>query len=425
MRYHRNKMMDMNSNTFIKYTVGLLLFISSHVAYAQTFYHCPDILRGAKGNIYYIDNRILYMGWDTLVVGNQFEFDCSSNTVVGLPNIRLIDFYPINDYEFLMIDDYDNLIIYDIIAKEIKRVVMTQREGMYEIRRYKSSTYISSYYGIDFVNHDNLATDIWEEKTVPLPFYGYIHEMKFITDDFFVFGLGIEDTRKGGIAITHDGGATWKVDTTGFEYRISCIEYLGDNHLVVIDNGGNAYYSDDMGMTWVKKKIHPDFEHAIGSEVVGTDIYVVGGYLDDNGYDETAYLFKSTDYGRTWQQIFKSENNRLGLFITKDEQNRLYFTTADGSVFYTKESVSSAHDVVLHDISIQPNPVATSFRIGTTGTDRYTVQIRDLTGAVIMALSDIYPGSDIDISSLPAGIYIVHGNTGDGRSFVQKLVKVE
>src|SRR5690606_23161271 len=152
------------------------------------------------------------------------EFDCSSNTAIGLPNIRLIDFYPINDYEFLMIDDYDNLIIYDIIAKEIKKVIMTQRDGMYKIRRHKSSTYISGYYGIYFVNHDNITTDIWEKKIIPLSFYGYIHEMKFITDDFFVFGLGIEDTRKGGIAITHDGGATWKVDTTGFEYRISCIE---------------------------------------------------------------------------------------------------------------------------------------------------------------------------------------------------------
>jgi len=426
MRYHCGKLMDMNNNKYIKYTVGLFFFVCSHVAYSQTFYHCPEIIGIGSYNIKYINDKIMFRGRDTLVIGAQKDFDCVSNTVIGLSNIRLIDFYPINDRDFLMIDDYHNLIIYDIIAKVIKKVVMTQEDGMYEIRRHKSSTYISGYYGKYYVNTDDLTTDAWREVTIPLPTEGYIFEMKFINEDFFVFGLGIENTYKGGIAITLDGGANWRVDTSGFDVRITDVEYLGDNHLVAIDNVGSVYYSDDMGMTWTKKKIHPDINHSFESEVVGNDIYVAGGNFDDTGNQEIAYLFKSIDYGRSWQEIFKSENNRVASYITKDDQNRLYFTTNDGSVFYTEESVSSAQDVVKHDISIHPNPASASFRIGTkSGIDRYTAHIRDITGAVVMMLSDIYPDTDIDISFLPVGIYIVHGNTDDGRGFVQKLVKVE
>ena len=426
MRYHRSKMIEMNTKIYIKYTVGLFLIVCSHVAYSQTFYHCPEIIGIGSYNIKYIHNRIMFRGLDTLVLGAKSDFGCESNTIIGLPNIRLIDFYPINDRDYLMIDDYRDLIVYDINTKVIKKKVMAQEDGMYEIRRYKSSTYISGYYGKYYVNTDDLATDTWREVTIPLPVDGYIPEMKFINDDFFVFGLGIENTYRGGIAITLDGGVSWRVDTTGFDVRIMDVEYLGDNHLVAIDNGGNAYYSEDLGMTWKKKKIHPELNNATDSEVVGKDIYVAGGNIDNTGNHEIAYLFKSIDYGRSWQQIFKSDKNRIAFYITKDDQNRLYFTTFDGSVFYTKESVSSAHDVVMDGISIYPNPVTTSFRMGmTSGTNRYTAQIRDFTGAVVLRLSEVFPDTDIDISSLPVGVYIVQGNSDDGRGFVQKLVKVE
>ena len=409
----------------MKYTIGFLLFVYSHVAYSQTFYNCPDIIGSNSRNIKYIKERVMFMGYDTLVIGTKNEFDCVSNSVIDLPNIRLIDFYPINNREFLMIDDYNNLIIYDIISKEIKRVVMTQEDGMYEIKRYKSSTYISGYYGKYFVNTDDLTSDTWLEVTIPLAVEGRVFEMEFITDDFFVFGLS-RDEVKGGIAITRDGGANWRVDTTGFEFKISGIEYLGDNQIVVIDNGGSTYYSEDMGMNWSKKRIHTELTHAINSEVVGDDIYVVGGYLEEGGNDEIAYLFKSNDYGQTWQKIFESDINRIAISITKDILNRLYFTTNDGSVFYTKESVSSVQKVVMSDTYIQPNPATSTFRIVSKSvTGRYTVQIRDFTGAIVIALSDIYSDSDIDVSFLPSGIYIVQGKTTDGREFVQKLVKIE
>jgi hypothetical protein len=418
--------MEMKSNKYIKYTIGLLLFTWSQVANAQTFCHCPDIIGIGSYNIKSVQGRIMFRGRDTLVIGAQNDFDCISNTVIDMTDIGLIDFYPINDREYLIIDSYHNLIIYDIIAKVTKKIVMTQEDGMYEIRRYNSSTYISGYYGKYYVNTDDLATDSWREVTIPLPTEGYILEMNFVNEDFFVFGLGIENTYKGGIAITQDGGINWRVDTIGFDVRITDVEYLGDNHLVATDNVGSVYISDDMGETWIKKKIHPKLNHAYESQVVGTDIYVVGGNLDVTGNHEITYLFKSNDYGHSWQEIFKSENNRVASYITKDDQNRLYFTTNDGSVFYTKESVSSAQDVVLDDISIQPNPAASTFRIASkSGTDRYTVEVRNITGAGVMTISDIYPDTDIDISPLKAGIYLVHGKTEDGRGFLQKLVKVE
>ena len=181
-----------------------------------------------------------------------------------------------------------------------------------------------------------------------------------------------------------------------------------------------------MGEIWTKKKIHPEFTHSINSEVVGNDIFILGGNIDETGNEEIAYLFKSIDYGHSWQQIFESDKNRVGLSITKDEQNRLYFTTFDGSVFYTKESVSTAPEVVMLDISIQPNPVTETFRFATsTGTDRYTAQIRDLNGSVVMTLSEIYPDTVIDISSLLPGIYVLQGKSSDGIAFVQKVVKIE
>src|SRR5690606_6298866 len=153
------------------------------------------------------------------------------------------------------------------------------------------------------------TSDTWQEVNIPLPTEGYVFEMEFITDDFFVFGLS-RDEVKGGIAISQEGGANWKVDTTGFEFKISGLEYLENVQLLVIINGGNVNNSDDMRMNWTKKKIDPDLSHSINSEVVGDDIYVVGGNLDETGDHEIAYLFKSNDYGHSWQQIFKGENNR-------------------------------------------------------------------------------------------------------------------
>ena len=419
-------MMEIKRKRFFKYWTGLLFFLFSQGLYSQTFYHCPDIIGIGSYNIKSVQDRIMFRGRDTLVIGAHNDFDCFSNSIIDLPNIRMIDFYPINDREFLMIDDYTNLIIYDIISKEIKRVVMTQDDGMYEIRRYKSSTYISGYYGKYFVNVDDLTTDSWQEVTIPIPTEGYIIEMNFINEDFFVFGLGIENTYKGGIAITYDGGVNWRVDTIGFDVRITDVEYLGNNYLVATDNRGSVYISDDMGETWAKKKIHPELNHANESQVVGTDIYVAGGNVDDTGNHEIAYLFKSNDYGHSWQQIFKSENNRVASYITKDDQNRLYFTTNDGSVFYTIKSVSTAQEEILLDISILPNPVSETFRIGTSSrADRYTGQIRDLNGKVVMTLSEIYPDTIIDISSLPSGIYLLQGKSASGRRFVQKIVKID
>ena len=172
---------------FRVYVLSFFLFVCNNSLYSQNFHHCHDIIGIGSYNIKFVRGRIMFRGLDTLVIGAQNDFDCGSNTIIDLPNIRLIDFYPINDREFLIIDDYSNLILYDIISKEIKRVVMTQEDGMYEIRRYKSSTYISGYYGKYYVNTDDLTTDTWLENTIPLPTEGSVFEMEFISDDFFVF----------------------------------------------------------------------------------------------------------------------------------------------------------------------------------------------------------------------------------------------
>src|SRR5690606_36012338 len=127
--------------------------------------------------------------------------------------------------------DYRDLLVYDIVSKEIKKKVLYYDNGFTTIRRYKNSTYIDGYYGSYFVNHDNLATDTWEEKTIPFLTTEYIYEMNFITDDFFVFTLG-RDQGKGGMAITYDGGNSWKIDTEGFDEVITDVEYLGNDHLV-------------------------------------------------------------------------------------------------------------------------------------------------------------------------------------------------
>ncbi len=417
----------MKKGSFLPLVLILSAFLFIQRVSAQEFTRCIDDAIPYTVSLKFANDQILYNTFNSIVIGSKNGYSCESNTIFEVLDLKLIDFYPITNEEYLVIyNNYKTLAIYNIVTQTIKKVLLNDNEGLSDIRKYKSSTYILGY-NFYYVNHDNLATNNW--KKIELSDEVYITDMNFVSDDFILLSLGRESENgglmRGGVAITQDGGNSWKIDTSGFNQRIHDIEYL-DKHIVAIGNRGDVFVSNDTGLTWAKKLNYPNINHLLKCEKIGLDVFVAGGEIDITGNYADAYIFKSIDFGETWSIVFRMDSIGTANFITKDNHNRLYFSTDDGSIFYAKESVSSTSSLPSENIIITPNPTSSSFRINVTKDHGpCDILIKNLAGYVVMTASSMNSNDDIDISYLPAGVYLLHYTNSAGARSTQKLIKVD
>src|SRR5690606_33357037 len=87
--------------------------------------------------------------------------------------------------------------------------------------------------------------------------------------------------------------------------------------------------------------------------------------------------------------------------FTTDPQAILWFT----STHRTLTPVQQAD--VLDYVTISPNPTSGQFRIDMEPNVQVAVKIYNLSGQIVVFIKDYTPGSDLDVTSLSNGIYIL------------------
>lgn len=120
--------------------------------------------------------------------------------------------------------------------------------------------------------------------------------------------------------------------------------------------------------------------------------------------DAKAHLSTSGDNGSTW--IFSPLVLRFR------------------SVVYGKDATLAVDDSVrsAFDIQVYPNPTSDILNIKLDKAQKSTFKIFDLAGKLVKESSSLDQTTEINISSLPKGIYIININTGK-ESVNKKIIK--
>ena len=139
-------------------------------------------------------------------------------------------------------------------------------------------------------------------------------------------------------------------------------------------------------------------------------------------------VFRSTDYGDTWEQI----NNGLAILdirsLAMDSDDYLYAGTWGHSVFRTATSTTNGIDVIPSAsgiVKVFPNPAKETLWLA--GTDKLDgnkeINIYDLNGRMVIqkhfsALTEVL---ELDVSALKSGIYFCRITTKD-LSITKKII---
>jgi len=196
------------------------------------------------------------------------------------------------------------------------------------------------YHGMQYLFRSFNRGDIWERISPDLTYntaaeIGDIpyHTLFAISESSLRAGLIYVGTDDGKVHVTRDGGTTWTEIMSGLPYQ-----------------------------KWVSRLVASDFE-------LGTVYMIQNGKRDD---DFTPYVWKSTDFGKTWARIAGNIPFGPVNVIREDpaDKNILYVGT-DGGVYVTKDGGKTWNVlggnlpmVYVHDLIIHPrdNVIATHGR---------------------------------------------------------------
>ncbi len=195
----------------------------------------------------------------------------------------------------------------------------------------------------------------WEEIGIKT---NYVSSFEF-KDNLVFAGMNGE-----GIIVSDNGGTTWKAVNNGLSYKfVECLCVSGGNILagtwgkgvyLSSDNGsswresglygreckdfavrGNdtwvatekgIYYSSDNGKTWAGDGLERN--HAYSVAVFGNQLFA-GTYSQG--------IFRSGDGGRTWEQVLKSQDNRLSVRDIIQCKGIIYAATDTSGIFISKD----------------------------------------------------------------------------------------
>ncbi len=261
----------------------------------------------------------------------------------------------------------------------------------------------------------------------------------------------------GGLYKSQDG-LNWEEDINFLAKPIGIMSGYGQ-HLVVtaIANLSNIYWSDDSGETWNASEL---FTYI--SDMCFSPNGLIYGVFPDNS--NSSGLWKSEDFGNTWQIVFYSDNmssigfdcfgnpfvgwnENLGiarydtaapppgftwlneglpnLNINKIQINPTMsapalFVCTDAGVFYNSDYWLGIEEKEQNEISISPNPT-TGFINVKSKSPMSSLKLFTISGIEILEMNIHENQQQLDVSVLEAGIYLLEIEI-EGRFYVKKLV---
>jgi len=236
---------------------------------------------------------------------------------------------------------------------------------------------------------------------------------------------------------TTDDGVTWTLSNTGLEgltvgsHVILDIEQnpLNANQLLLSTTQG-IYLSEDKGASW--EYISSEFTNKIAFSTLHENTIVAATYYSE-GYNiplpaSKSKLIISTDLGETWSEITpEALHHAFTLtsdFVFTDDAVKVYFGVQDlGLMSYTIDLATLAIDTAIvtpnSPVSFYPNPAKNSFAVKTDHTLE-AVTIYAISGQIVKQVKQ--PTTDINVSDLSAGVYLVKVKTTAG-TVTKRFVK--
>ncbi|MEM6395356.1 MAG: YCF48-related protein [Bacteroidota bacterium] len=229
----------------------------------------------------------------------------------------------------------------------------------------------------------------------------------------YVVGFG-SITSPGAVVLkTVDGGENWETLFNDSEiallWKIQVLDSLNLFASVAgnsMEGGAQILISNDGGINWTSKQV----------PVQGTQLQGVGFITPDHGFTGGFFdgLYETTDGGDTWQLIDIGANyNRF-----QKVNDTLMYASGHTIYKYSGSSVTSTREEIVQEpnysLDVFPNPASDNLSISyTLGNNTHLkLELVDQRGKTVTSLFDGWHQKgafdvDMDVSSLPAGAYLV------------------
>lgn len=280
-------------------------------------------------------------------------------------------------------------------------------------------------YKLDITDLENIAN----QEIMP-PSFGYITSIVLDPADDNIFYI----TQQNKLYKTEDNGQTWQELSTGlgaitesdFIYELKR-NPLNDQEFAIATSQG-IYLSEDEGQNWTwiydeSPMNSVEFSPFAEGKIVASS-HMEDGIAYPSSEAKTVY---TKDNGETWTEVGSEELGYLWSDSTKimfNDENEadVYFLVQDlGLVKYTLDLTTLGNGEFSNsasDVTVYPNPT-TGILNFSSKSEVQNVSVFDLSGRKISEFNS----SQINISALPKGIYLVKISTKDGKTITKKVVK--
>ncbi len=251
-------------------------------------------------------------------------------------------------------------------------------------------------------------------------------------------GIHFDPLNQGHVLITigttvyksEDYGANWTLSNSGLELLDNRSDLilslnanpLNDQQLTIATNIG-VFTSLDNGETW--NRIYDELVHQIFHSTATAGHLV--GMAHSSRISEFTLIY-STDEGQTWETIENDDLLSIGSVASAVKFNEqsadVYIGSVDlGLVKYSidLQTLGLEENILANqDVIIFPNPTTDLVNVTISGEKPKSVSLFDVTGKKLM---DVYNTSELNLSQLSAGIYMLHITTEFGKTTIKKVVK--
>lgn len=192
----------------------------------------------------------------------------------------------------------------------------------------------------------------WGKKELNVPGHSFANVRSIWFTDSLHGWLGSEYLGgNGGLLRTSDGGFTYTVQVDSI-IRVFDIYYV-NNLLGWFTSGSSIYHTSNGGNTWFVQAERPEMGEFMALQFTSTDVGWAGGYIG---------LFKTTDGGYNWTQVFPAGINpyTVGIYFLNSLEGWVIsqgglsgpciFKTSDGGISWENQSPLSTINSRYSDI---------------------------------------------------------------------------
>jgi len=259
-----------------------------------------------------------------------------------------------------------------------------------------------------------------------------------LPENGIIKGIHFDPSNQGHVLITigttvyksEDFGVSWNLSNTGLELLdnrsdlilSSNANPLNNQQLTIATNIG-VFTSLDNGATW--NRIYDELVHQIFHSTATAGHLV--GMVHSSRVSEFKLIY-STDEGQTWETIDNDDLYAIGSVASavkfNDESAEVYIGSVDlGLVKYNIDLQTLGFEeniLASKDVLVFPNPTQGLINVSISGEKPRSVALFDVTGKKII---DVYNTSEINLSQLSTGIYILHITAESGKTTIKKIIK--